>query len=231
MGSFVSLEPFSLEMDRNHYSRTGFSYNRFLREALEVGHDYEKFDALLGRFLSYGRVERAMVRDIFVSLFSYAIPAPATIRLLYLAWQAHVLRYPTAKLVDLGCGTGLFLWLLHRAGVAEDRLVGIDLPLDKTPQHERSYWDAIIRDGSYVIKPEDFLLVTWLDSSLGWLDIKSYLILGGTCLAIIGEATGDATYPWDAFLYDKSIDVEYYEVEPSAYTLSLEGLSFNRPRR
>lgn len=244
MGGLHSTKPLTPEMESDHLGLYGFSYNDFLERALDVGRDYEKFDVLLKEFLSVSPMRRSMARDIFVQLFSFAIPAPATIDLLYDAWVKHQAKYPTANLVDLGCGTGLFLWLLRRAGVAEERLIGLDLPLDQARPFQRTYWDAVIRDDSYVIKPEDFVLVAWGDNSTQrwgdnstqrWGDncedeADSYLTSGGKCLAILGEKEGDATYPWDRFLHDATIEVEYYPVEPSAYAISSDGLSFNRPR-
>jgi len=122
-----------------------------------------------------------------------AIPAPETIQLIYLAFSQHQEMHPTAKFVDMGTGSGVFCWLLHRAGIPRDRLIAVDLPEDmKTQEFAHCYWDDIIRDAGYTPNEEDFLFIAWgyeedtIEEEI-WPPIQRYVDAGGCCVAILGD--------------------------------------------
>lgn len=250
----TQVNPVPAELDVGYYQKlTGLSYNQFLKDCQELGTDYDKFDRLMETYTKITPVPyRSMFRDLFVSYISFAVPTPKAIKILYEAFKEHLKQYPNAKFVDFGAGSGVFCWLLHRAGIPKDQLLAIDLPskepekttrFNKFPEgsteqetlsflfagtktHEfcHTFWE-ITETPAYVANPEDLLFVGWGYGCGGVID--QYEGDGGKCLIILGELEDGATYPADEFSKHEGWKVEYFQVLGSMNTLSPDILSIN----
>ncbi len=88
------------------------------------------------------------------------------------------------RLVDMGAGSGVLMYLLHHVGVPAERLVAVDRA--EQPQFGTEYW-PIIRDGDYVVEPQDVFCVVWGHprDQLG-TKLKDYVARGGRCVLIWG---------------------------------------------
>ncbi|CAK7994820.1 Hypothetical protein POVR1_LOCUS344 [uncultured virus] len=227
MGNDIGTKPVPVELDAGYYHKlTGVSYNRLLDRCEKMGKDYEKFDEVMKSYMEITPLmSRSMFRDIIVSYIGFALPSPQAIEVLFKAYQRHLERFPKAKFVDLGAGSGVFCWLLHRAGILKDRLLAIDLPSGKTThQFQKNYWE-ITEDSNYHADPDDVLFIGW--GCGGGNVIDQYEKDGGKCLIILGELEDGATYPADAFVNRGDWKIEWHEVMGSANMLSPDYLTIN----
>lgn len=189
---------------------TGLGYNAFRTMLLESSESYEKFDLMMSTYISLGNHRRLTHRMAFVRHVAFALPAPETIQSIYRAFLTHQETFPSARFIDMGAGSGVFCWLLQRAGIPKEKLVAVDLPEDrKTQEFICCYWDGIIRDESYTPNPEDLLFVAWgyeqdEEDVVGapfiscWSPVQRYIDAGGQCVMILGEDEGGVTTSCDA---------------------------------
>ena len=135
-------QPVTQEVEDLFYiPTTGLSHNAFLKSCQEIGRDYDKLDAVVSTYLSL-RHRRAPRRGVFINYVSYAVPSPDAINIIYEAFVEHLDKFPNAKFVDLGCGSGVFCWLLNRAGIPKEKIIAVDLPIEeKTQKFRACYWD------------------------------------------------------------------------------------------
>ena len=189
-------------VDEGYYIKTtGYSFNEFIDQCSQVGRDYAKFDSIMSKYMSIHEFKRSMFRDIFVTYISYAVPTPQVISLIYEAYSEHLKLYPSAKLVDLGTGSGVFPWLLERQGISKDKIIAVDVPAEKkTNQCLSLFWDNIIEDDNYKVDKDDIILIAWGYGRYSALD--QYIISGGKCVVIIGENQEGCTLPAELFSLD-----------------------------
>lgn len=175
----------------------------FEEECKKVKRDYSKFDQVLDKFMK-SKGKTCLVEP-FNMYFGFSVPGPNIISMIYDTFMNHRKLYPTAKLVDLGTGSGIYPWLLNREGIAKDDIVAVDLPTKEQLQSFGScYWDNIVRDNSYTPNADDMVFISWGYGRYASLD--RYLLAGGKCVIIIGERRG-ATLHVDFF----SIDWDIYK--------------------
>jgi hypothetical protein len=83
------------------------AYTNTLQECIG---DYDEFDELLKVYNNRNKSEpnSHIMKGLFVEYISYAVPEENVIKLMVEAFKKHLLIYPNAKLIDLGCCTGVF---------------------------------------------------------------------------------------------------------------------------
>ena len=189
---------------------TGLSHSAFQEMLLGSSESYEKFDAMMNTYIALGNSKRLNHRMAFVRHVAFALPAPETIQAINRAFLTHQETFPAARFINMGAGSGIFCWLLQRAGIPREKLVAVDLPEDrKTQEFICCYWDDILRDESYTANPEDLLFVAWgYEQDEGdvlevpliscWTPIQRYIDVGGQYVMILGEGEGGVTTPCDA---------------------------------
>jgi hypothetical protein len=135
-----------------------------------------------GNYIEYG-----FYRIIYNKYIGWGIPSPAALKLIFDAYQKHLVRYPQAKLIDLGAGTGIYSLLLSDMGIPRERMIAVDLT-KKTHKTCRELYPVVI-DDQYRLDPEDVVLIVWgVDTHHCRLD--RYVEEGGTCVILQGEADG-----------------------------------------
>jgi hypothetical protein len=152
----------------------------------EIKGDYSRFDKVLEEF------QKTKAKTCLVEPFNlyigFSVPEKRIIDLLYTTFTTHLEKYPGAKLVDLGTGSGIYPWLLSRKGIAKEKLLAVDLVLGElTQKFECSYWD-ILRHSDYVPHINDMVFISWGYGRYPSLD--TYLLNGGKCVVILGEIDG-----------------------------------------
>ena len=224
MGNDIGTKPVHEDLDESYYKKcTGFSYNEFLDECKNINNDYEKFDRVLEKYISMEGFKRSMFRDIFISYVSFAVPTHQVIEIIYQTFMKHLERYPDAKLIDLGCGSGVFTWLLYRKGIQRDKLIAVDVPSEKkTQKFSATYWNDIIEDENYIINPNDMVFIGW-----GYFSIKKHVNNGCKCILILGEDDDGCTLTADYFKDNKEWNVIKYEVLGGANMLTSDYLTIN----
>ena len=137
-------------------------------------------------------------------------------------WQEHG---SGRRIVDLGCGSGFFCFLLHHLGIPKHLLLAVDLP---QPSHDtdkyKPQWN-IHREENYRIAPSDILFVAWGSGVKAQVD--QYVQDGGDCVIILGEA--DCTFDCGYFDERADWDVAAHHVMGPA-SPSSEYLTFNQKK-
>lgn len=172
-------------------------------------------------------------KGIYNSKIGWALPTETAINFIYQSWQRHLAKYPTARLIDRGAGTGIYSLLLAERGISKDSLIALEVPYppknsefdnfsddcsnDDQPEifptkvEERfSFYPlTIVEPGTFEYRKEDFILICWGHPSNDFRDVRKYLNEGGTCLVIQGEMNGGCTIAVD-FLYENPDELKSY---------------------
>lgn len=112
-------------------------------------------------------------------------------------------KYPTARIVDMGAGSGVFCMMFHDAGIPAHKLLAIDktIPIEcwKTTN---TFWE-IARDDDFEVPIDDIFFVAWGGYQGGIVErLESYIERGGWCVIILGETDGGCTLPCDYLVDD-----------------------------
>lgn len=124
--------------------------------------------------------------DTFTRYVAYAIPSKTAVEQVVTWFWDYKKLNKGAKLVDFGCGSGIWCFLLNDAGIPRDSLIGVDLPDENKTLHNfgRKYYD-IIYDNNYQVDKDDIFFITW-----GY-DVETivddYVKRGGKCVIILGD--------------------------------------------
>lgn len=218
-------QPVETAFDEGYYIKmTGFSYNAFLQSCQEINADYERFDAVMKTYTSMRDFYRTLHREPFVHYIGFAVPTPECIQHIHAVYQRHVKEFPDGRLVDVGAGTGVFCWLLHRAGIPAEKLIALDLPRPTHPSGTK-YW-PITEDEEYSPGKEDVLLVCW--GNCCWEVVERYIAADGKRVMILGEAEGGCTIPWNALEKEEGWAItEKHPVTSGAHSIYPDYLTVN----
>lgn len=133
------------------------------------------------------------VKTVYNSTIGWAMPSQKACSLMYSTWSAHVEKYPGARFIDVGAGTGIFSYVMSLHGVPREKIVALDL---ENPTHrmygQRRFWQCVT---AVDIAPTDMLFVGWGSDTDDIID--DYVNSGGHCIVILGETAGGCTFPSD----------------------------------
>lgn len=150
-----------------------------------------------------------VVKHTYNNTIGWALPSRLVCSKIMTHWQEHVLRYPEARLVDAGAGSGIFSFMFHSLGISKVDIVALDL---EKPTHssdeQRKFWPIVTQ---YDIQPTDLLFVAWGSNIYNVVD--KYVKNGGTCVIILGEANDGCTFPSDYFLDTEKNEKGSYDKE------------------
>lgn len=151
----------------------------------------------------------------------WALPSAQVCAQVVGLWQ----KYPSARIVDLGAGSGVFCMMFHDAGVPTDKLLAID---KETPvkcwQTTNTYW-PITRDDAFDVPIRDILFLAWGGGDSN-LRLDSYIKRGGWCVVILGELGDGCTFPSDYLVEDEEWESTIIHVDSPAFC-NAEHLSIN----
>jgi hypothetical protein len=144
------------------------------------------------------------IKHIYNSSVGWALPSKRACELMYQAWCNHAVKYPDARFIDVGAGTGIFSYMMSQMGVPCDRIVALDRA---KPTHalqgQRKFWPHVTECG---VMWCDLLFVAWGYGSEQIID--EYIWTGGTCVVILGELEYGCTFPADYFYRIGQCDCE-----------------------
>ncbi len=167
-------------------------------------------------------------RNSFVHLWSYAVPSQQAITQIVEWFHMIHKTNSNTKLVDFGCGSGLFSLLFVDAGIPKDSVIAVDLPENKTThKFGRVFYDNIVRTNNFCFSPNDVLFIAW--GSCGTKIVDEFVTKGGTKCILLGEWDG-ATWPaGDQYENDPNWSVTSIRVPGSVRELPCGGdvLSLN----
>jgi len=150
----------------------------------------------------------------------WALPTPQVCDLVVKFWKLHA----SSKVVDMGCGSGLFCLMLHDCGIPKDKLLALETKVPpKTHQTTNVFWD-IVRDDEYEIDTDDIAFVAW-GSGIS-KRLQSYVERGGKYVIILGETGDGCTFPSDWLKDNKEWDCTLTHVQGPASNFA-EHLSIN----
>jgi hypothetical protein len=142
------------------------------------------------------------VKELLNMYIGWILPSRKAILRVLKAWTEHVKLFEDARIVDLGAGTGIGAYMFAHAGIPQDSIVALDLPVQTHRMDtQRSFWPIV---HEYDIKPQDILFVGW---GYGTDNVvEDYINRGGTCVIILGESGGGCTFPADHFQHGVDLD-------------------------
>lgn len=162
----------------------------------------------------------------FTRYVAYAIPSKKAIAQVVKWFWDYKKTNENAKLVDFGCGSGIWLLLLNNAGIPKDSLIGVDLPDENKNLHnfDRKYYD-IVYDNNYQVDKNDIFFIAW-----GYIDekiIDDYVDRGGKCVIILGEGNGGCTHPSGDYFSNSTWKVKITKVIAGVSIITPDILSLN----
>jgi hypothetical protein len=174
-----------------------------------------------------------LLRSIFARKIGYGIPSKLAIDVISV-WVTSIFKEsPESKMVDFGCGSGIWCALLNDAGIPRDKIIAVDLPADKkTHTFELQYWDKIIEDVNYNTNPNDILFISW--GSMSDSIIEDYVNKGGRWVIILGEREAATSPSYNHFGNDSDGNDGDSEWEittirvPGSCTFLSDGLTLNK---
>ena len=138
---------------------------------------------------------------IYNKYIGWGIPSPKALETICEAYITHCKKYPDAKLIDYGAGSGAYSLLLNdmllqkgiqsdgKSDVSHNKVVAVDLPVNLYKIQSEFY--PIVKDTNYRVDPNDVMLVVWgSDCPSQCLAVARYIEDGGKCLIIQGEGSG-----------------------------------------
>lgn len=163
------------------------------KTAAEIKQAIAKAESILGEnYLMNGM----FFKDIYNLYIGWAMPTEKALTIIFNAWKTHLEKYPDARLVDFGAGTGVYCFLLQSMGVPQERLIALELET-KTHKTCRNFFPLTIHNNDFEIKENDFLLVCWgYSGQIGDYIEKIH------CVVIQGEKSDGCTFPTDYLVDD-----------------------------
>lgn len=164
-----------------------------------------------------------LLKEYYNAHIGWALPTTQVCKLVHGFWLQH----QSARVVDVGAGSGIFCMMFRDAGIPANKLLAIDKenPVEcwKTTN---TFW-PIMRDDDFEVPIEDIFFMAW-GGSVGGLDDRlfSYVKRGGWCVIILGEIKDGCTFPSDFFDDDEDWDCTLHHVEGPASKYA-EHLSIN----
>lgn len=147
-------------------------------------------------------------KGIYNRYIGWGVPSEKALKIIYDKFQDHLIRFPDARLIDVGAGTGLYSALLHRMGIPKEKMIALDLE-ERTHRPKEVTHDFYPIVTSVDIKPIDALLIVW---GCGCDKIVDKYAKTGTCVIVQGEGRGGCTYPTDwinpRYKYDSESESE-----------------------
>jgi hypothetical protein len=138
------------------------------------------------------------VKIIYNHIIGWALPSRETCNHVLMTYEKHIEKYPDAKIIDLGAGSGIFSYMFNEMGIPGDKILAVDM---KIPTHtnpeKRNFW-PIHNCDNYVADKNDILFIAWGIYALDTI-VSDYNERGGTCVIIVGEMDG-CTYSPGKFL-------------------------------
>ena len=129
------------------------------RQLCEIAKTVPDIKALVEECISHYTSPLLGYKGTYNKYIGWGIPSPIVLNAIYKAYMDHCKKYPMAKLVDYGAGTGVYSLLLEDMGIQRDRLIAVDLPI-KTHATQREFYSLLI-DDKYCVHPDDVMLVVW----------------------------------------------------------------------
>jgi hypothetical protein len=122
----------------------------------------------------------------YIQVIGWAIPSRRNIDELYQVFSEHLKVHPQAKLIDWGCGTGIWSFLLRKRGIPARNIVAIDNY--DTDSYDRTFYQINATVESF--SEDDVLFIAW-----GRTDefIQKFIDGEGRCVIIVGETDGGCT--------------------------------------
>lgn len=166
---------------------------------------------------------------IYNMCIGWAIPSPQALDIIAGTFKQHLERYPNARLIDVGAGTGLYSALLThpvegRFCIPKEKMIALDVDPKTFGTTKEFYHITLVKQGEeFTINPEDAILIAW-GSGCGAV-VDRYEKDGGTCIIIQGEGDGGCTYSTDTFQNSKDWKYKCDGPLPSFASIYMENIS------
>lgn len=205
----ISFVKCILTVDMNSFQQTYQSkcfnfWFRYLCEKASTAVELQEIVNLIEQKNEF--YERYHLKFTYNKFIGWAVPCSQALQVICDQWNVHVKKFPGARLIDFGAGTGVFCCLLEQMGIPRDRMVALELPV-KTHTACRQFFPLTIADeDTFTFSSTDFVLIAWGYSP----NIKHCVDAGVQCIVIQGEDSDGCTFPVDYFESDKEWKVEMH---------------------
>jgi hypothetical protein len=140
---------------------------------------------------------RSNTKLLYNRYFGWALPTEKALNIILNAWTNHLQKYPNARFIDYGAGTGIYCLLLEALGIPRDKLIALDRIDD-----DRAFYPLTVSK-NFDFQPDDCIFIAWGHGQ----DLRSCIQAGCHCFIFQGEKSGGCTFPVDYF------DIEVYTDE------------------
>lgn len=115
-------------------------------------------------------------KSIYNDNIGWGLPTPQVCNEVFTFWKKC--NDSSVRLVDVGCGSGIFCKMFHDAGIPRENLIAVDVVnRDKYYSTKtRKFWD-IIHDDNYQVCKDDIFFLAWGTSDIK-PTLKSYINRG-----------------------------------------------------
>jgi len=182
-----------------------FLFQNYCKEA-KTANDLQKVIKMIEqRDELFGRM---IFKSIYNQFIGWAVPCSKALKVICDQWSVHVRKFPTARLIDYGAGTGVYCCLLEQMGIQADRMIALDLPV-KTHITCRQFFPITkVIDGDFQFQPTDFVLIAWGYGQ----KLNPCIDAGVQCVVIQGEDSDGCTFPVNFFVDNTDIKQKWETV-------------------
>lgn len=167
---------------------------------------------------------RLLTKHFYNDYIGWGLPTPQVCNEVFTFWKKC--NDPNVRLVDVGCGSGIFCKMFHHAGIPRENLIAVDVFRDDYYSTKtRNFWD-VIHDDNYQVCKDDIFFIAWGTSDIKPI-LKSYMNYGGNKVVILGETDGMLNF--SSFYLEDNKEWEMvgcFQV-PSTVSRYSEHLTFN----
>lgn len=147
--------------------------------------------------------------EFFTDIIGWAIPSENTINIIYNIISEHLKKYPDAKFIDWGCGSGIWSFLLNRKGICTNNIIAVD---NSSFSYEKQYFPIVNEINDFSIN--DMLFIAWgqEEQSIDQF-IDKFISNGGKYVILLGEIYGGCTLNSHYFKKIDGWDIEEFKVD------------------
>lgn len=179
-------------------------------------------------------------RTHLVNYVGWAIPCRENVDLLFDWLQRHLAKFPQAKVIDWGCGTGIWTFLINQKGIPKENLMAVDVWIQQSEKkqddseepeiewfkdsYSKAYWEIIPKVETF--DENDVLFVAWGRHGMGDAYIEEFVQKGGKNVIIVGEEDGCTTSS-HLFRDDPEWNLDEKKIVAGAAYYCTEYMTFN----
>lgn len=128
--------------------------------------------------------------NFFTDIIGWAIPSKSTIDIICNTVSEHLKKYPDAKFIDWGCGSGIWSFLFNINGISANNIIAVD---NSSFLYEKHYYPRIFEISDFSVN--DILFIAWgQDDGPVEKFVENFINNGGKYVILLGESNFGCTF-------------------------------------